>query len=192
MCYGVKDQKRTRKQPSRFNLDHSAWRDAPAQKPEDDTIKAPNPRHLYAANDWSNLAMLKHRDNQGNLKSTKKPNMHMYDISQEMPPFLLASSVMGRLQAKEAPRKTGKRCDGFAQRASEDNPLAGARPNTAPEAGGKRRPPKGSKLTTRPIAHNKVTHTNNFGIKNHPYDRHASNRFYNSTGGWGASGASRS
>jgi len=192
MCYGVDQKVKARKVSSRFNLDHAAWKDAPAQK-ADEEIKPPNPRHLHAANDWCNLAMLKHRDKKTNeLRSTKKPNVHMYDISQEMPPFLLASSVMGRLPQKEAPRRSGKRCDGMGQRASEDNPLAGGRPHTAPEPGGKRKPPKGTNLTTRPIAHNKVTHTNNFGIKNHPYDRHASNRFYNSTGGWGASGASRS
>ena len=53
----------------------------------------PNPRHLYAANDWSNLAMLKHRDEKGNVKPTKKPNGMLHVISPDLPAHLLSSSV---------------------------------------------------------------------------------------------------
>lgn len=186
MCYATRPNV---KASSQFNLDHQAW-SGPKQRPEDNVRKAINLRHLHPGNDWSNLSVQKHAGEDGQRKPSKRPNVHLYDISSDMPSCFTSTTQFTR-SAAEA-RVHGKRSTPHDNRMSADNPFArdAPRPATAPNGGGggtKKPTKKKNPYRARtPYAEQKVSHHNDFMGKRSALDRRSTNVFYNSNGGWGA------
>lgn len=182
MCYGNTSRQRYQ---SNFNLDHQAWA-GPKPPPEDDVRQQPNLRRLHPGNDWANLSVQKHAGADGQRKPSKRPNLHLYDTSEEMPPFL-SSSVASRPPPATAPRPASaepRRKASVAARLSMDNPFA-ATAGGSSTAGGRKKP-TAHKMRT-PYAELKLAHQNDFnGKRGGTIHRQKTNRFYNSTGGWGA------
>ena len=162
-----------------LNLDHQAWTNIePYVEPEP---VVPNNRNLHPSNDWSNLAIQKHRDKTtGLLRPTKTVNKLMLQVSGDLPAFMCAQALNTTEVTRERPR--GKRSFASSRNAGNGNPITGANISDGKQ---NRKPKKAEVLRTPYAQQAAVMHANDFNVKQRSYDRITANKFYGSTGGWG-------
>jgi hypothetical protein len=160
-----------------LNLDHQAWNSMePFAEPEP---AVPNNRNLHPSNDWSNLAIQKHRDKHtGLLRPTKTVNKHMLQVSSDLPEFMCAQALDTKQIINKLPG--GKRSFASSRNSGNGNPIAHA------DLIKNYRKPKIHRMRTPYAQKAAVMHDNDFNVKHRQYDQITANNFYGSTtGGWG-------